>query len=377
MESETESLLDCVGPLYDTLVCPESWNEFLSQLRFSLNCGVAVVTLHDLENQYAAVQFSAGISEESIREWTSSYGRKNPRGPEARRGVMQNAFWFGSDSICKVSARYREDAYVQWRERQNLFHSMLLAVRSGAAITAISVSRPEGAVPFETGAQQLMVRLAPHIQRTLQVHSRNDALGTLVEAGKFALDKFDTAVIAVDQNGRVVLTNRSADAILSSGRALAIRGGTLTARHVADRTRLESLLRSTIETSIGRSQSNGGMMTIHDDDRSEPMSVIATPFRSHRVLVGERPRALIFIVDPGAKPMSRAQLLRDLYGLSPAECRLSELLHEGVDVNAAADRLRVTIATARFMLKRIFRKTGAHRQSHLLQLLSRLPAEQK
>jgi DNA-binding CsgD family transcriptional regulator len=46
---------------------------------------------------------------------------------------------------------------------------------------------------------------------------------------------------------------------------------------------------------------------------------------------------------------------------------------EGLDVAAAAGRMRVALGTARFMLKSVFHKTGTHRQSELMRFLLGLP----
>jgi DNA-binding CsgD family transcriptional regulator len=101
--------------------------------------------------------------------------------------------------------------------------------------------------------------------------------------------------------------------------------------------------------------------------------VVVTPFGSSEILLDERPAALVFISDPDAKPTSRAVVLRALYGLTPTECRLIDYLVQGHEVASAADLMRITVETARFHLKAIFRKTGTARQSHLIRLVLELP----
>jgi DNA-binding CsgD family transcriptional regulator len=65
--------------------------------------------------------------------------------------------------------------------------------------------------------------------------------------------------------------------------------------------------------------------------------------------------------------------MRALYGLTPAEARLADLLLEGCEVREAADRLRTTLETARFHLKRVLAKTGTRRQTELMRLMLSLP----
>ena len=54
------------------------------------------------------------------------------------------------------------------------------------------------------------------------------------------------------------------------------------------------------------------------------------------------------------------------YGLTPAESRLALRLTTGEALRAAASALDINYETARTMLKRVFEKTGTHRQAELV-----------
>jgi DNA-binding CsgD family transcriptional regulator len=93
------------------------------------------------------------------------------------------------------------------------------------------------------------------------------------------------------------------------------------------------------------------------------MTVTVAPFHSSHILTEVHPCALVFISDPAERPASRAALLSTLYALTPAECRLADLLLEELDLRAVSERMRITMNSARSMLKSIFQKTETHRQS--------------
>lgn len=118
-------------------------------------------------------------------------------------------------------------------------------------------------------------------------------------------------------------------------------------------------------------------MLVQGANTSALLSITPMPFASAHHFIDGRPCALIFISDPKAKPASREALLRSLFGLTPAESRLAQLLLDGMDLSVASEHLRLTAATERFMLKQIFSKTGCHRQSQLIRLLSLLPGERE
>jgi DNA-binding CsgD family transcriptional regulator len=68
--------------------------------------------------------------------------------------------------------------------------------------------------------------------------------------------------------------------------------------------------------------------------------------------------------------------MKMLYGLTPTESRLADLLLEGIDVREMAVRLGITIETARFHLKRVLAKTGTRRQAELMRLMLSLLGNQ-
>jgi DNA-binding CsgD family transcriptional regulator len=62
------------------------------------------------------------------------------------------------------------------------------------------------------------------------------------------------------------------------------------------------------------------------------------------------------------------------FALTPAEARLAVALAAGQTLPAYAAERAVSLNAARFLLKGIFRKTGAISQAQLVATLARLPA---
>jgi DNA-binding CsgD family transcriptional regulator len=83
-------------------------------------------------------------------------------------------------------------------------------------------------------------------------------------------------------------------------------------------------------------------------------------------------RALLTLTSLAPKPPLSTSLLTGAFGLSPAEAKLAAILSGGIDLRTAAQELGVARDTARNQLKAIFSKTGAHRQSELVELLAKL-----
>ena len=78
---------------------------------------------------------------------------------------------------------------------------------------------------------------------------------------------------------------------------------------------------------------------------------------------------LLLLAEPANASVPHADLLRLLFDLTPAEARLTRHLLEGRTPAEAAAHLRITNATTRVHLRRIFAKTGVRRQAELVRLL--------
>ena len=78
---------------------------------------------------------------------------------------------------------------------------------------------------------------------------------------------------------------------------------------------------------------------------------------------------LLLLAEPANASVPNADLLRLLFDLTPAEARLTRYLLEGRTPAEAAALLRITEATTRVHLRRVFAKTGVRRQAELVRLL--------
>ena len=78
---------------------------------------------------------------------------------------------------------------------------------------------------------------------------------------------------------------------------------------------------------------------------------------------------LLLLAEAANASVPGADLLRLLFDLTPAEARLTRLLLEGRTPAEAAALLRITDATIRVHLKRVFAKTGVRRHAELVRLL--------
>jgi DNA-binding CsgD family transcriptional regulator len=82
-----------------------------------------------------------------------------------------------------------------------------------------------------------------------------------------------------------------------------------------------------------------------------------------------RPRAILFITDPEEVALVRRENLRQDFGLTPAEAGFTREVLKADGLQAAADRLGISLTTARTHLAHVFDKTGTRRQAELVRLI--------
>ena len=123
--------------------------------------------------------------------------------------------------------------------------------------------------------------------------------------------------------------------------------------------------------------SAGGEMTLRREPGRLPLKVLVIPVRPETAekLIpwpsAERAAAIMLVFDPEAEIRTSVERWRDQFGFTPAEANFAREIAKGDGRQAAADRLGITVGTARSQLSSIFDKTGVRHQAELVRLLLR------
>lgn len=179
-----------------------------------------------------------------------------------------------------------------------------------------------------------------------------------------ALHQFRFGILVVEAQGRVLLANRAAQAILADPRgALRSERQRLTARRHGDCAALSRL--------IGRAARDGaaGSLVIPREGRP-PVIVLLMPSSGAAADRDRHGHAIVLVKDL-ARPAKRpSSAFAGYFALTPAQAALANEIVRGEGVRAAARRLRISYGTARAHLLQVFQKTGVRRQSELVRLMS-------
>jgi len=274
-----------------------------------------------------------------------------------------------SDSYLPVSELRQTEFYNDFLRDVGVGHAFgaCLFKRDGL-LSNFTVTRSERGGPFQAHEIAEAHVLLPHIRQAVQIHDRLGDLRAVQRALGDVLERMTHGVFVIDARGRVLFVNKAGRSIVRQRDGLALVNDGLEARVSSERLKLRTLISRAVMASKGETLRATTAISISRPSMKQPLSVLVTPLRLS-VNHGDVPVATVFVSDPERTQDPDMRGAQAAYGLSPAEARVAAALAVGESVQRAADRLCLSRDTARWHLKRIYRKTSTTRQPDLVKLI--------
>jgi DNA-binding CsgD family transcriptional regulator len=201
-----------------------------------------------------------------------------------------------------------------------------------------------------------------------------DSCGAMDRMGLASLEALDLLGIGLavcDASSKLMFSNRTADEILRGrdGLHLNAAGELCTTERCVPS--LGQLLERTIQASrSGHPAKQGAALSVRrvSSKRALTLYVRAVGARSEESGPTQE-AALVMMLDSTIPARASEADLSQLYGLTSTEARIANLLMEGKTLDECCRELGIQHSTGCSHLKRIFKKTGVHRQSELVSLL--------
>jgi DNA-binding NarL/FixJ family response regulator len=208
--------------------------------------------------------------------------------------------------------------------------------------------------------------IAPHFRRAIIISGILDEAMTAAATFSAALDASATAVVIVDEGMRIVHANAAAQPMLTEGDPILDVSGRLEVSRELVPGQLALAVRSVgNEATLGRR--GLGIPARRRSGSPVTLTVMPLVHRSLRGGVSQRAAAAILVAESGPLQLP-ADALSLLYGLTPAEVRVFELVVEGGSNDDAAKALGVSLSTVKSHMVRVLEKTGARNRVGLVNL---------
>jgi hypothetical protein len=209
--------------------------------------------------------------------------------------------------------------------------------------------------------------LLTHLKQAAQSSDVQRTLNLRTSLGSWVLDHLNDALFVAYAGGRIVEMNSAAERILAGSHALTVRHGRLVATDAVENAHLSALF---VGAGLGGTPNEtSGRILIGRVDARYRLIVTVIPLRG-ALSSDEHPLVVIRVANL-LDQSSPATGLRSLFGLSPAEERLSHGLMRGRTLQELTVEFGVQMPTLRVQLRSVLRKCGVQRQVDLLQVLFR------
>ncbi len=200
------------------------------------------------------------------------------------------------------------------------------------------------------------------------IHESVAAIDSMNGALFGILDCLSLGVVLVGPRCKVHEMNKRAGELVSLDDGIRMDSGTLTAVSHAETAQLHALVERMVYPERFHYAAGEDVVSLSRPSLLPSFCVIAVPLSNCDEQIGE-PSAVMFLSDPHWKNDFDPARLGKIYGLTPAEAQLPNLLVQGSCVEEAAEKLCVSLNTVRTHLKQIFSKTGTNRQVEVVRIV--------
>lgn len=230
----------------------------------------------------------------------------------------------------------------------------------------INLGRPADIGPYSADEHLFLEGLIPHLQRALALFAVRKRLELERDVYRDLVENLTIGALAVDREGRIVSSNRAADRLIETSELLAIRDRRLRIKSPRQAEAFNAALQQIVTNQTSVAAVALGEGTAGHGGLGLLLRTLG-PFRNFGD--GSLPSAVVYLSDTAANRIGPASLVAELFDLTATESSLAILLARGQSLADAAMELGVTESSVRTYLKRIFAKTGLHRQAELVALI--------
>lgn len=318
------------------------------------------------------------FSDEMVSNYLDYYHAINPWTPAMASAPLGRAA--SAEALCERGRLIDSEFYNDWLLPQDDIGTGggIVLFRDSQRLLALAGNiRMKDQEALQDDWLALLDHVASHIQRAFTIHRMLEGQKLSMSYYRQILDQIGNSVFLLDKRGRIVDLNASAEALMREEPPffLDIDRGLNAFDQTANRALAQSIAAiaagepSELPNVIALPTSNGDALvaTVVPFETGEPSDNLMSQFGSRAI-----PVALLTVVDPAKRRDPSAHVLKTIYGLTEAECRLVLALHQGETTAEFAQNRTVSIHTVRNQLKSVFAKTNTTKQSELVRLIGSL-----
>jgi len=359
------SLLSIVEDIYDTTFDPSLWRQTLTRVVEYTDALAACIISKDA-SCLVRVQHPVGISSHFIQTYADGYGECDPT--HAIRlfnvGELHSIEdWLPAEEFRKTQF------YQEWARPQHIEDvASVLLDRSADGFSYFGLATKE---IVDDGLRRKLMPVIPHLLRAVLIgqvlHQHAAVASPIIQT----LDELKAAMFLLDSTGHITHSNESGRDMLARKDFLRADQGRL----VAADPQLNRILRDAAAASIlgdgaTRSESIALPFIAQDGERFVGHLMPLTSGRRRKTGIAYEASAVLFVAKASLDAAVAADIIKNIFKLTPAEARVLLTVVEFGGVSETARNLDVAESTVKTHLGRIFTKTETKRQADLVKLVA-------
>ncbi len=364
---EAEALSALIGDIYECALEPARWNNTVAHfvsLFSPPDWDVAALMWEGMNRPGVRWVGTTGLIPPAIQAYETVFAGTNVWSSQAVGLPLGQVI--DTDDLVTRAEFLKSDLYTKFLKTWGM-ELALFVIFERADDEQLALAMPGPADRVTVNLKRGLRLIGPHVQRTMRIsHGLADA--RLRSAGaEAALNLGHAAVLALSADLHVISRNARADELAEKKLFRVLHGRIQFAD--AEAQRKLSTLAAQNSPASDAFRIEGANGASH--------AVLAMTIRPQReaVLGGwvEGAKLLVSITTPHPAPLIEIDRLRAWFDLTASEARLASALAGGKSLAVYSDERSVSVDAARFLLKGVFRKTGAETQAQLVTLINQVP----
>ena len=261
--------------------------------------------------------------------------------------------------------------YREWVRPQGLVDSLNAVLdKSATSLAAFVVFLHERDGLADDARRRRMRLITPHLRRAVLIGRvidlRTAEAATFVET----LDGLSAAMFLVDAHGRIVHANAAGHALLAEGSVLSASGRKLAAHDTSAEQALHEVFLAAGSGDAAVGSKGIAVPLIARTGERYIAHVLPLTSGARRAGTSHAAVAALFVHKAGLDTPSPPEVIAKTFKLTPSELRVLLAIVEVGGAPETAEALGVAETTVKFHLRRLFEKTGTHRQADLVKLVA-------
>lgn len=362
-----DAFSEMLGYLYEGPLETPPWQSFIRNLQSHVDCNYVTIILRPQSSQLDGLMVNTSGTDEVVASYNEYYAAMDP--------------FVGLPNLKVVTL----DELIPREDLMNsTFYKNFLSTFDVAQLIGCDINTPEGAqcriricrsdnAPrFTQRDKDLLGVFIPHFERALRLHMQLNRIESERNLYSGTVDQMAVGTIILDQDGKVMQTNRVADQLLQEKDGIKLTSDGLHVGSTREGQEFRRLIKQALSSQKGNNPSVAEALRVQRPSGRADLGVLVRSVPLSEWNQGKQcPSVAIFINDPEQVSRAPHESIKALFGLTPAETQLALLLANGLTLDEAAEELVISRNTVRAHLRSIFSKTGVTRQTMLVRLILR------